>query len=65
MNVSMQELRHLRNYESVRSKAEEATIEINRYVEKNFARRATWQWVKDVLGQSGTVLKMALILKQK
>ena len=60
-----EELRFLRNYESVRSQPEEATLEINRYVEKNFARRVTWQWVKDVLGETGTVSKMALILKQK
>ena len=44
-----EELRFLRNYESVRSQPEEATLEINRYVEKNFAKRVTWQWIKDVL----------------
>ena len=60
-----EELRLLRNYESVRTQPEEAKIEIDRYIDKNFAMRTTWQWVKDVLGETGTVSKMALILKQK
>ena len=59
-----EELRLLRNYESVRTQPEEAKIEIDRYVDKNFAMRTTWQWVKDILGETGTVSKMALILKQ-
>ena len=40
-------------------------MEINRYVEKKFAQRVTWRCVKDVLGETGTASKMALILKQK
>ena len=40
-------------------------VEINRYVEKKFAQRVTWRWIKDVLGETGAVSKMALILKQK
>ena len=58
-------LKFLTNYKSVRDQPDEATIEINRYVEKNFAKRVKWSWVKDTLGTTGTVSKMALILKEK
>ena len=40
-------------------------MEINRYVEKKFAKRVSWEWVQRLLGQTGTVFKMALILKEK
>ena len=49
----------------MRSQPDEATVEINRYGEKKFAQRVTWRWIKDVFGETGTVSKMALILKQK
>ena len=60
-----EQLKMLRNYQSVSSQPDEAEIEINRFVEKKFAKRVSWEWVKKTLGESGTVSKMALILKEK
>ena len=58
-------LKFQRNYQSVRDQTTEATIEIDRYVNNGFAKRVSWDWVKQTLGTTGTVSKMALILKEK
>eukprot|EP00435_Cladocopium_sp_Y103_P052211 s157_g16.t1 len=60
-----EELKLLRNYQSVREQVKEATIEINRLVEKKFAKRVSWEWIRQTLGETGTVSKLALILKEK
>ena len=43
----------------------EAEVEINRHVNKGFAKRVSWERVQQTLGQTGTVSKMAFILKEK
>ena len=57
-------LRWVRNYSSVQEQRDEASIEIERYLEKGFAKRMKWDWIKKQYG-SGTCSKMALILKEK
>ena len=58
-------LKWTKNYASVRDQAEDASIEIQRYVDQGYALRVPWKWVESTLGGSGTVSKMALILKEK
>ena len=58
-------LKWTRNYASVRDQAADAEIEIQRYVDQGYALRVPWRWVEKTLGESGTVSKMALILKEK
>ncbi len=57
-------LQWVKNYSSVQEQRQEASIEIERYVEKGFAKRMKWSWIKNQYG-SGTCSKMALILKEK
>ena len=56
-----EQLKMLRNYQSVREQPTQAEIEINRYVNKGFAKRVSWESVQKTLGQTGTASKMALI----
>ena len=60
-----EQLRWTRNYSSVREQQGEATLEIQRYIEKGYAIRTSWRWIEETLGPAGTVSKMALILKEK
>ena len=57
-------LKEVKNYKSVRDQPEEASVEIQRYLDKRFCVRVSWEWVEANL-QSGTASKMALILKEK
>ena len=57
-------LRWVKNYSSVRDQQSEATIEIERYLEKGFVKRMKWSWIETRFGR-GTCSKMALIVKQK
>ena len=63
-DVEFEDARGTRNYSSVTTQQGEAAIEIDRYLAKNFVRRMTWDEISKLFG-SGTVSKMALILKQK
>ena len=57
-------LKEVKNYKSVRDQPQEAGIEIQRYLDKKFCVRVSWEWVEANL-HSGTTSKMALILKEK
>ena len=58
-------LRGLQNYVSVLDQIADAEIEIKRYESKGFVKRVPWAEVPKWLGPTGTVSKLALILKQK
>ena len=58
-------LRGLQNYISVVNQMEDAEIEIKRYESKGFVKRVPWEDVPKWLGPTGTVSKLALIIKQK
>ena len=58
-------LRGLQNYVSVVSQLEDAEMEIKRYESKGFVKRVPWEEVPKWLGPTGTVSKLALIIKQK
>ena len=62
--VEFSVLKETSNYRSVSENLEDARIEIERYVQKGFAIRKSWQWVESKFS-SGTCSKMALIIKEK
>ena len=61
---SFQILKETKNYKSVSEQAAEAKVEIQRYVDKGFCKRVSWEWISKEF-QEGTVSKMALLIKQK
>ena len=61
---SFEILKETKNYKSVSEQVTEAKVEIQRYVDKGFCKRVSWEWVSKEF-QEGTVSKMALLLKQK
>lgn len=62
--MDMGELATLKNYESVESQKEEATIEVDRYVSKGFVKVLTLEEVHQRFPE-GTSSRLALIIKQK
>ena len=62
--VEFSVLKETSNYRSVSENLEDARIEIERYVQKGFAIRKSWDWVETTFS-SGTCSKMALIIKEK
>ena len=63
-DVEFEEASGTQNYSSVTTQQGEATVEIDRYLKKGFVKRMEWKEVSSLFG-SGTLSKMALILKQK
>ena len=63
-DVEFEDARGTKNYSSVTTQQGEATVEIDRYLKKGFVRRMSWDEVAKLFG-SGTVSKMALLLKEK
>eukprot|EP00435_Cladocopium_sp_Y103_P065495 s591_g27.t1 len=51
--------------EAITGQQHEASIEIERHVDKGRVKRVTWQWVKEVVGTPGTVAKLGLGLHQQ
>ena len=62
--TEFREVQGMLNYTSVTTQQGEASIELDRYVEKGFAKRRSWKEVEAKYG-AGTCSKMALILKEK
>eukprot|EP00435_Cladocopium_sp_Y103_P034006 s3229_g8.t1 len=51
--------------EAIAGQQHEATIEIERHVERGHVKRVSWQWVKEVVGIPGTVANLGLSLHQQ
>ena len=62
--MDMAELKNLRNYESVETQKEEASIEVDRYLKKGFCRVLSWEELHERFPE-GTASRLALIMKQK
>ena len=62
--TEFRQVRGMSNCSSVTTQQDEATIELDRYVAKGFAKRGTWAEVEERYG-AGTCSKMALIIKEK
>ena len=54
----------VKNYSSFEEQRDDAEVEIDRYLEKGFAKERPWDWIKDNY-KSGTLSKLALIVKDK
>ena len=62
--MDMAELKNLRNYESVETQKEEASIEVDRYLKKGFCRVLSWEELHERFPE-GTASRLALVMKQK
>ena len=62
--MDMGELSTLKNYESVETQKDEATIEVDRYVHKGFVKVLPLETIHERFPE-GTASRLALILKQK